>query len=428
MVRATGPDVGRREPGRRASGGPAGEPPGRAVERLAWAVLAGVDGVGPVTLAALVRAFGSGRAVLEAAAGNAGAGHVCDGVGAIGGRLDRAVAASIVDAADGAARFAQRLAALGINVLTIEEPAYPARLRLLEMPPPVLFVLGDERALSREHAVAVVGTRRPTERGRRLATVLGAALARAGVTVVSGLAIGIDGAAHAATADAHAPTVAVLGSGHARLYPAAHRSLADRIVVAGGAVISELAPDVPAVGGTFPRRNRVIAGLADATVIVEAGPRSGALITAGWALEQGRECFVVPGPIDIEQSLGCNRLLRLYPGQARAVPGVAELLEDLGLAGERPDRPAGGRRSARVAGPGLDALLATLGEAEAAVARAIQPRAATLDELVVATGHAPAVLLAVLTRLEDRGLAVPALGRYAAAGDLALIPPVPRPG
>jgi DNA processing protein len=421
---------------------------GAAAERLAWAVLVGVEGVGPVTLAALIEAFGTGRAVLEVAGGPRGPERMLAGIAATGRVLDRRVARALAEATEGAASFACRLAALGIVVVTVDDVAFPDRLRLLEMPPPVLFVRGNVAALDAPHPVAVVGTRRPTERGRRIATAIGAALATAGASVISGLALGIDGAAHAACIEAGGPTVAVLGGGHACLYPAAHEPLAERIVARGGAVVSELAPDVPAVAGTFPRRNRVIAGLADATVVVEAGMRSGALITAGWALEQGRECFAVPGPIDCAQTAGCNGLLRLYPGQVRAVSGVPELIEDLGLAdgvaaagcaaaaGGAGGANAGVRRrseapapSSRLAGRvGLEAILATLGPAERAVARAVAPRPATLDELVAATGYSPAVLLAVLTRLEDRNLAVPALGRYAAAGALAATPPAVLPG
>jgi DNA processing protein len=321
-----------------------------------------------------------------------------------------------------------RVRALGIEVLTIESSDYPGRLRLLDLPPPVLFVRGDFAALDPARSVAIVGTRRATEGGRRIAGAIGGAVSTAGAVVVSGLAVGIDGAAHAAAVACGGRTVAVLGSGHERLYPRAHGHLADQIVAGGGAVISELAPDVGPVPGTFPRRNRVVSGLADATVIVEAGERSGALITASWALEQGRECFVVPGPLDSEQSVGCNRLLRLYPGQARAVPSVAELLEDLGLAGSAartsPDRRL--LRGGRAVGPDPGAVLAGLGAAEAAVARAILPRAATLEELMDATGFAPATILAVLTRLEGHGLVVAALGRYAPAGTLAATTPHPR--
>ncbi len=408
----------------------------------AWAVLVAVDGIGPATLAALLAALGSGRAVLSVAAGTAGPRRLAEAIAGRGGRLDPALGRAIANAAQQAPVLVARVRALGIDVLTIESPDYPGRLRLLDLPPPVLFVRGDLAALDPDRSVAIVGTRRATERGRRIAGAIGGAVSTAGAVVVSGLAVGIDGAAHAAAVACGGRTVAVLGSGHQRLYPRAHTHLADRIVAGGGAVISELAPDVGAVPGTFPRRNRVISGLADATVIVEARERSGALITASWTLEQGRECFVVPGPLDEEQSLGCNRLLRLYPGQARAVPSVAELLEDLGLAGPDalPPPDVGSRRNARAlrdrralrdgrtVGPDPEAIIAGLGAAEASVARAHFPRAATLEELIDATGFAPATILAVLTRLEGEGLVVGALGRYGVGGALAATsPPRRRP-
>jgi DNA processing protein len=387
-----------------------------------------VDGIGPVTLAAVLAAGGSGRAVLEMAADPGGPARLADAVAARGGRLDIALARAIAGAAQRAPALAARLKALGITVVTIESAAYPERLRLLDLPPPVLFLRGDPASLDACRSVAVVGTRRASERGRRIAGAIGGALSSAGALVVSGLAVGIDGAAHAAAVATGGRTVAVLGSGHERLYPRAHAHLADQIVGGGGAIVSEFAPNVGPFPGAFPRRNRVISGLADATVVVEAGERSGALITASWTLEQGRECFVVPGPIDMPQSVGCNRLLRLYPGQARAVPGVAELLEDLGLMGTVGSPRVDGRslRAGRTVGPDPEAILAGRGTAEAAVARALLPRAATLQELVDATTYAPATILAILTRLENDGLVVAALGRYAAGGALAATTPTGR--
>jgi len=395
----------------------------------AWAVLVAVDGIGPATLAALLGALGSGREVLATASSPAGPRKLAAAVAARGGRLDATLGQAIADAAQKAPVLVARVQALGITVLTLESRDYPGRLRLLELPPPVLFVRGDIAALDADRAVAVVGTRRATERGRRIAGAIGGALSTAGVVVVSGLAVGIDGAAHAAAVACGGRSVGVLGSGHERLYPRAHAHLADEIVARGGAVVSELAPHVGPVPGTFPRRNRVVSGLADATVIVEAGERSGALITAGWTLEQGRECFVVPGPIDSDQSVGCNRLLRLYPGQARAVPGVAELLEDLDLVGARgrAGMASGSLRDGRAVGPDPEAILAGRGVAEAAVARVLVPSAATLEELIDATGFAPATILAVLTRLEGDGLVVASLGRYAAGGALAATTPRRRP-
>ena len=206
--------------------------------------------------------------------------------------------------------------------MTIDDEAYPARLRAIAEPPPVLFVRGAPASLSTTRAVAVVGTRRPTEAGRRIAARIADAVARLGAVVVSGLAIGIDGAAHAAVVSAGLPTVAVLGSGHDRLFPKAHRRLAAAIVDAAGAIVSELPPDAGPTKGTFPRRNRLISGLAEATVVVEAAEGSGALITARWALEQGRGCFVVPGSIDAPKSAGCLAFLREFAGEARIVAGV----------------------------------------------------------------------------------------------------------
>jgi DNA processing protein len=285
----------------------------------------------------------------------------------------------------------------------------------------LLFVRGDVAALSGPRVVAVVGTRRPTDSGRRMTSWIGAALARAGAVVVSGLAVGIDGVAHSAVVAEGLPTVGVLGGGHARLFPKAHERLADEIVAAGGAVVAELPPDTPATRGTFPRRNRLVSGLSDATVVVEAGIRSGALITAGWALEQGRECFLVPGPIGAPASAGCLAFLRSFPGQARVVCGIPELLEDLELVedeGLARTSGAGGPGSASaMAGP--SAALASLGRVERAVAELVAVRPSTADELAARTGLSGATVLGALTMLELRGFVSGAWGRYLAAGPLA---------
>jgi DNA processing protein len=187
--------------------------------------------------------------------------------------------------------------------------------------------------------------------------------------------------------------------------------LARSIVATGGAIVSEMSPSTRPTGGTFPRRNRIISGLADATIVVEAAERSGALITAGWALEQGRECFMVPGPIGAPRSAGCLRWLREYPGQVRIVAGIPELLEDLALLGsvDRGGRP--GR-------PSLEAELVELGAAARSVAMALVAGSGTLDELVAATGFQPAAALGALTLLELRGLVASAYGRYRPAGRL----------
>jgi len=168
--------------------------------------------------------------------------------------------------------------------------------------------------------------------------------------------------------------------------------------------------------GTFPRRNRVISGLADATVVVEAGARSGALLTANWALEQGRECFVVPGAIDSPASAGCLAYLREFPAQARIVAGVPQLLEDLDLV-DLPD-PLDGTTLA----PPVAAVLVELGEGARRVAAALVHGLTTVDELVAATTMPVAAVLGALTLLEARGLAIGSYGRYRPAGRLAAAP------
>ncbi len=319
-------------------------------------------------------------------------------------------------------------------MVTLDDRSYPDRLRRVELPPPLLFVRGSVESLSASHAVAVVGTRRPSDKGRLIAGWVASGLARAGAVVVSGLAVGIDGAAHAAVVGEGLATVAVLGGGHARLFPRAHERLADAIVASGGAVVAELTPETPASRGTFPRRNRLLSGLSDATVVVEAGRRSGALITAGWALEQGRECFVVPGPIDAPTSAGCNAFLRSYPGQARAVAGVSELIEDLGLVtADESDharyeaasgRPVGSLDphrppSATAPGTGRAAVLASLGPVERLLAESLARGPATADDLAASTSLSGASILSALTLLELRGLVVGSYGRYIPTGPLA---------
>ena len=318
-----------------------------SVERDAWVTLMSVQGLGPVSFAALLAAFGSAGSVLRAAAGPAGSerllaaladasadeerggeaasylglfdgcGANAEEPGAAAAPLSRSrapigtdLAARICDIAAKGSPVVEQARELGLTVVTLEEPAYPERLRLVDLPPPLLFVRGSVAAMSAEHAVAVVGTRRPTDKGRLIGGWIGSALARAGAAVISGLAVGIDGSAHAAVVAEGGTTVAVLGGGHARLFPKAHERLADAIVASGGAVVSELPPDTNPTRGTFPRRNRLVSGLSDATVVVEAGRRSGALITAGWALEQGRDCFLVPGAFDSPMSAGCHAFLR----------------------------------------------------------------------------------------------------------------------
>jgi DNA processing protein len=409
---------------------------GQLPERDALAVLVSVDGLGPVTLGRLVTRVGGPGRLLDLAAGPAARERLLDVASEPGRRsiLDGGVADGIVRAAVDAPRILERIRAAGLQLVCLADADYPPRLREIELPPHVLFVAGDPGALLARRAVAVVGTRRPTEAGRRLAARVGGAIARLGAMVVSGLAVGIDGAAHAAVLAEGGTTVAVLGGGHGPLYPRAHARLADAIAASGGAVISELAPDVAPLPGTFPRRNRLISGLAEATVVIEAGARSGALTTAAWALEQGRECFLVPGPIDEPMSAGCLAFLREFAGAARIVAGVPQLIEDLRLQTDPVDpeaaapqgKEAGAERRVRTAsrprGPAASAVLASLGAVERHVAKGLIEGLVTVDELVATTNHTVAAVLAALSLLEDRGLAAGAYGRYRPAGSLAAAP------
>lgn len=400
-------------------------------DRDALAVLLAVHGLGPLTLERLVTRIGSPKRVLEVARSSRGAAVIRDAVRAPNGEwatLPKPVADGIVEAASAADRILADVRRLALRVVTPSDADFPTRLRAIEIPPAALFVRGDPAPLDVDSVVAVVGTRRPSEAGRRVASRVAAALARAGATVVSGLAIGIDGAAHAAVVGEGGRTVAFIGGGHGQLFPRAHERLAAAIVDAGGAVVSEYAPGTLPSRGTFPQRNRLISGSSDAVVVVEAGARSGALLTASWALEQGRECFIVPGPIDAPPSAGCLGFLRDWHGAARIVAGVPQLLDDLGLpasAALRPPRTAAGGAdvvSSTVAPVSVAALLVEADAAQRAVALALLAGATTVDELVAVTGQTVASVLGAVTRLESRGLVYGTSGHYRVAGRLAAAP------
>jgi DNA processing protein len=401
-------------------------------DRQALAVLLSVHGLGPMTLGRLVGRLGSPASII----GRTGDRDAVEVLVEASRSPDDGwrpmptdVARAIVEATGNADAIMAQVERLELRVVAPPDAEYPRRLLGIEIPPPALFVRGTLSSLAGEHVVAVVGTRRPSPAGRRIASRIGAVLTRAGATVVSGLAVGIDGAAHAAVVAERGPTVAFIGGGHARLYPRAHDRLADAIVGAGGAVVSEYAPNVEPSKGTFPQRNRLISGAADAVVVVEAGARSGALVTASWALEQGRECFVVPGSIDATTSAGCNGFLRDWPELARIVSGLPQLLDDLGLSAV-----AGLSRATRTRDgvivrstvdlPSAAAVLAGRGPADRAVADALVRGAVTVDELVAVTRLSIGGVLGALTRLEAIGLIRAAHGRYEPAGPLAAADPV----
>jgi DNA processing protein len=220
----------------------------------------------------------------------------------------------------------ERLHSAGMRVLTWDDPAYPRRLKEINQPPPVLYLRG-ELSDSDQWAVAVVGTRRITSYGRQVTLDLAAGLARQGITVVSGLARGVDGVAHQAALDSGGRTLAVLGSGVDRVYPPEHRRLAEQIC-AHGALVSDYPPGTEPEASNFPPRNRIISGLSQAVVVIEAGDKSGALITAAFASEQGREVFAVPGSLYAPQSKGANMLIK---EGAHIFVDLHDLLETLNM-------------------------------------------------------------------------------------------------
>jgi DNA processing protein len=220
----------------------------------------------------------------------------------------------------------EQIVAQGIQVLTWDDEGYPSRLKEIDQPPPILYLRGELTAED-SWAVAVVGTRRVTAYGRQVTEELASYLAQNGVTVVSGLARGVDAIAHQAALKAGGRTLAVMGNGVDRIYPPEHRALAEQIL-ASGALLSDYAPGTPPESANFPPRNRLISGLSLAVVVVEAGETSGALITAQFAVDQGREVFAVPGNILAPQSKGTNRLIQQG---AHPLLSARDVLETLNL-------------------------------------------------------------------------------------------------
>lgn len=367
-------------------------------DRLAWLVLASAIGVGPRTCGALVRRFGGPSAVLRAPR---------DALSSVGG-VGPARAAALLRAFDEVdPRALDRDAReRGLTLLTPADPAYPPTLLASPDAPAALWTRGLVFDATRPW-VAVVGTRGASPYGERVAKRLAEDLARRGVGIVSGLARGIDAAAHAGALVAGGPTIAVLGCGVDVVYPPEHHALS-REVVAAGALWSEHPPGTPPHPGHFPRRNRVVATLARAVVVVEAPVQSGALVTARLALDANRDVLAVPGPVDRGSHAGCHRLLR---EGAALCEGADDVLRVLGLApqahgtsteaGASPGGAAAGRSAPRPAlpppppGPAL-VLFGALDPDEARDA----------DELARRTGLSPDAVAEALTRLELDGHAV----------------------
>lgn len=281
----------------------------------------------------------------------------------------------------------QRAVEVGAELVVAGSDAFPALLSEIFDPPSFLWVRGDPSGLDRP-SVAIVGTRRASEYGKRMAFRLAHDLAAAGLVVVSGLAYGIDAEAHRGALDAGGRTIAVLGSGVDVIYPHRHMDLAEQII-SGGVVVSEFPPGAKPDAPNFPRRNRIVSGLTLGTIVVEAHEAGGALITARLAIEQNREVFAVPTPVDHRRPSGSNRLIR--DGHARLIESAEDVLEDLGL---RMDQASTAQQTPA---PDLSGIERTLYEA-------LGPEPIHIDTLCLTTDVDSSTALVYLLNLEFKGL------------------------
>jgi DNA processing protein len=345
-----------------------------------WIGLNMVVGIGKTLFHRLLRHFGSPRRVFSAARRELLA---VDGIGEkTAGEI---LQFDVVKSIEKELRYVEKL---GAKAITLGSPDYPSLLKAIYDPPPVLYYMGTSPARYAA-TIAVVGTRQPTEYGRMVAERLAAGLAERGVCIVSGMARGIDTVSHQSALKAGGATLAVFGNGLAHTYPPDNAGLRKRIV-ANGAVISEFPMTMKPDRNNFPARNRVISGLSFGTVIVEAGDRSGALITADFALEQGREVFAVPGNINSAQSVGANRLLRMG---AKLVDGVEAVVEELAPAVRALLKtPVAQSDDTVVLSPREKILMGLLAEGEKHI-----------DFLIERSGLAPGQASSALVQLELKG-------------------------
>ena len=343
-----------------------------------------VPGVGPLTGRALLERFGSATQVLNAST------EALREVPGVGPKVASKIAKarSEIDA-----EFELDLCRkANVKVLPRGGANYPAPLDEIPDPPSLLYLRGDYLA-GDPLAIAIVGSRRCTPYGMRVAERLGASLARVGITVVSGLARGIDAAAHRGALKAGGRTIAVLANGLSDIYPPEHLDLS-REVSEAGAIISEMPMRQGPLAGLFPQRNRIISGLSLGVVVVEATPRSGSLSTARHAMEQNREVFAVPGPVDSLPSQGCHRLIR---DGARLVETVDDILEELG--------PLVREVRATPTAPGVrHPAELSLSDLERSILNRLDDNPLAVDALISQTGMTASQVMATLSVLEMRRL------------------------
>lgn len=353
----------------------------------AWLQLAHAPGLPPAALHALLDAFGSPAALLRASDE-----AICAASSAAAARAVRASERHDLDARTDAALA--WLDAPGNAIVTLNDPAYPPRLRDLHDPPPLLYVKG-RLDLLHARGLAVVGSRHATPQGLADATRFAHALSDAGLAIVSGLALGIDGAAHRGGLAGRASTIAVIATGADLVYPARHRTLAHEIA-ARGAIVSEWPLGTPARASHFPQRNRLIAALALGALVVEAAPRSGSLITARLANELGRDVFAMPGSIHAPLAQGCHALIR---DGAKLTAAPLDVLEEYGLgeatahiaqhSGSSPDNAdAAGTAGQRIGEPAAKAGSAVAAAASAA-SEGAPPDTPPERSVLAALGYGP---------------------------------------
>jgi DNA processing protein len=345
-------------------------------DKCFWVGLTLVRGIGAVRLRALIEYFGDAASAWQGSPDELRAAGMGSKV------IERMLEARKNVDLD---QLWDKIIAQGIKILTWDDELYPPRLKEIEQPPPVLYVRGE--LLPEDHfAVAIVGTRKVTPYGRQITEELSAFLASNGVTVVSGLARGVDAVAHSAALKAGGRTLAVLGSGVDRIYPPENRALAEQMMTRG-ALISDYPVGTAPDASNFPPRNRIISGLSLAVVVVEAGETSGALITAEFAAEQGREIFAVPGSILAPQSKGTNKLI-----QNGALPLLTpqDLMQALNLT------RVGAQKSARKILPA--------DEVEAQLMNTIGSEPMHVDEIRNQTGLPVEKVSAALVMMELKGM------------------------
>lgn len=350
----------------------------------AWLALNRVPGLGSASVHALLDRLGSPEAIFDTDS------KTLEGVSRL-----RSSALSALRTPDweGADRDLHWANFPGRHIITLADPRYPQLLRQIpQSAPPVLFISGHPEVIAAPQ-VAIVGSRNPTPTGREIAAELATELARQGLVITSGLAVGIDAAGHSAALAAGRPTVAVMATGPDRIYPVRHTRLAEAIASGGGALVSEFPLGTPPLKEHFPRRNRIVSGLSMGTLVVEAALRSGSLITARFALEQGRDVFAVPGSVRNPLARGCHALIR---DGAKLVETADDIIVELGISSLPRLNNAETNEGNKVG----DVELKAAGDV---VLHALGYEPVTVDVLVERTGLTAEELSSILMELELEG-------------------------